>query len=251
MKPLLFASAVLFSAALNAQDTAMAVSYSTDDTNYSVSKAASPNGEILLGELDAKSKKGQTITSHSKAAYYFENDTKEEGVILQSMLFKVQKVKYKTEARIRLYKKKDYMQEVCHKDGTKTSYASFIPGEQIATKEIVVNIEPGKKGVVEIDLAKYNIVMPAEGVFVSLEGMGYYDINGKAIEKPESKDLTWIDFHPTTTDNFCDWINPQGTDDWFWVNTNKWRKSDFEFFKKDVPKKALVAPNFGLKVARK
>lgn len=249
MKPHLLATAALLSTALYAQDNLIADS--AQITNYNLSEVVVSNttGEMLLGELDAKSKKGSTITADSKAAYYFENSTEEEGLHLKSMLFKVQKVKYKTEARIRFYKKHDYAQEVYMKEGKKT-YASFIPGEEIESKDIVIYLEPGQKGIIEIDLLKNGIKLPAEGLFVSLEGVGYYDTDGKAIEGLKSKDLTWIDFHTSTTDNYCGWINPQGTENWFWVNINKWIKSDFEFFEKEVPKKSLTAPNFGLKVTR-
>jgi hypothetical protein len=89
-------------------------------------------------------------------------------------------------------------------------------------------------------------------LFLSLEGSGYFDADGKEIEGLKGKDLTWIDFHPTTLDNYCDWLNPVGTQSWFWVNTNKWLKQDYkEVLKSNVPAKALKAPNFGLKVERR
>jgi hypothetical protein len=258
MKPIILASALLFSAGLFAQDNVIAATVTANNetlATYSLNEVKITNtpDELLLGELDAKSKKGRVIGQDNKIAYYFENTFADESGYLKTMLFKVQKVKYKTEARLRLYKKRDYVQEVYPPgSNTKESYDSFIPGDAIATDEIVVVLEPGQKGIIEIDLSKYGIVMPADGLFVSLEGVGYFDESGKAVTNLKAKEWTWVDFHPTVTDNYCEWINPQNTNSWFWINTNKWIKSDFAIvFKKEPSKKILTAPNFGLKVERR
>lgn len=255
MRTLLLASAVLLSTAIHAQNNLVAVDDSVNKENiqsYQIKEVLiSEMREVLLGELDVKSKKGFNIAKDSKHAYYFENTVGSEGVFLKTMLFKVQKVKHKTKAHIYLYKKHDFIQRA-YFESDSISYPSFIPGEKIGTKEIVVNMEPGQKGIIEVDLTKYNIEMPAEGLFVSLEGVGYYDENGNEITGLKQKEMTWIDFHPTTTDNYCGLAITQGIDKAFWVNNNKWLKSDFKnVFKKEPSKKILIAPNFGLKVGRK
>lgn len=255
MKPLLIASATLLSVSLYAQDTAMANVDSANGTivNYRLNELFVSNNtpDVLLGELNSKrSKKGHTISADGKVACYFENTTGEEGVYLKSMLFKVAKVKHKTEARIKIYKKHDYVVDSYHpKTGDKFSYATFIPGEPVTTQEIVVFIEPGQKGIIEVDLTKYGITMPKSGLFLSLEGVGYYDTDGKPVEITDPKEMTWIDFHPTTTNNYCDWINIVGTNSYFWQNINKLLRVDYEeVFETKTPKKVLRAPNFGLKV---
>lgn len=253
MKLYLLTSAVLFSAGAYAQNDLVATTDSMMSYNLKEVVVSNASPEVILGELNAKSKKGQSITATSRQAYYFENGLKDENTYLKTMLFKVQKVKHATKAYIRLYKKRDYVQDSYHPETSeKSSYDSFIPGEPIATPDIVVYLEPGQKGIVEIDLSQYKIEMPAEGLFLSLEGNGYFDADGKEIEGLKGKELTWIDFHPTTLDNYCDWLNPIGTQSWFWVNTNKWLKQDYkEVLKSNVPAKALKAPNFGLKVERR
>ena len=255
MKLLLIASAALLSVALYAQDTAMANVDSANGTivNYRLSElvVSGDTPDVLLGELNSKkSRKGQTISADSKVAYYFENTTREDGVYLKSMLFKVAKVKHKTEARIKIYKKHDYVQDTYHpKTGAKFSYATFIPGDPIATQEIIVFLEPGQKGVVEVDLTEYGIIMPEEGLFLSLEGVGYYDAAGKPMKITDRKEMTWIDFHPTATNNYCAWINSAGTNSYFWNNINKHLKVDYEVvFEHKPSKKTIMAPNFGLKV---
>jgi len=250
MKTLLFISSVLFAITGYSQDTAV----NDAIKNYKLEEIIISNvkEDILLGELNAKSKKGYTIGSESRHAYYFENNVGIEDVFLKTVLFKVQKVKHKTEIRIRLYKKHNYMQDMYTETGETISYASFIPGELIETRDILVNMEPGDRGIVEIDLSKYNIVMPPEGLFVSLEGVAYYDSEGKIMIGLKPKELTWIDFHPTVTDNYSQWLTTQGTDSWFWMNVNKRIKYDFEaVFKKKPSKGILTAPNLGLKVGRK
>lgn len=255
MKTLLLTSTLLLSAVTYSQDNLVAADDSVKNENmlsYQLNEVViSEMKEILLGELDAQSKKGMNIAKGSKHAYFFENTVGSEGVFLKTMLFKVQKVKYKTEARIYLYKKHDYMQELYVDSGT-ISYPSFIPGDKIETKEIVVYLEPGQKGVIEVDLSKYDIAMPAEGLFVSLEGVGYSDTKGNEITGLKPKEMTWIDFHPTTSDSYCGLAMTQGSEKTFWINNNKWIKADFKYaFKKEPSKKILTAPNFGLKVGRK
>lgn len=256
MKILLVASAILLSTVSYSQDNLIAADDSVKsekELRYRLNEIEVSNrdSEIVLGELDIKSKKGMAIAADGKIACYFKN-TVGDDVLIKSMLFKVQKVKYRTEAHIRLYKKHDYMQDLYSQDGATVSYASFIPGEQIVTEEIVVFIEPGQKGVVEVDLTKYAIEMPAEGLFVSMEGTGYFDAEGRELKGLDPKEMTWVDFHPTATDNYCEWSATQGTQSRFWSNINKRIKKDFEIvFKKEPSKKILRAPNFGLKVARK
>ena len=204
--------------------------------------------EILLGELDGKSGKGRGL---GRDAYYFENESKGEALFLKSFLFKVNKVKYRTRAYVRFYKKKEYTEEVYLDAGTVT-YPSFIPGDEIQVNDIVIYIESGQKGVIDIDLSKYDIPMPAEGLFVSLEGDGYFDDKGDKVTRLKPKDATVIDFHPSVTDNYCGTAIVQGREDLFWINSNKRLRTDFKYaFKKEAPEKMLVAPNFGLKVGHR
>ena len=174
-----------------------------------------------------------------------------EGVVLKSFLFKVDKIKHTTKATIHLYEKKDYIQDIYVEYDT-VSYPSYIPGNEIKVKDIAVIIEPGQEGTVEVDLSKYDVIMPAEGLFVSLELTGYFDKQGNIMTGLKHKDITRLDFHPTTTDNYCGWAEVQGREGGFWMNRNKWTKADFKYaFKKEPHKGILTAPNFGLKVERK
>lgn len=254
MKIILSASVMLFTAVLFAQANAVSVAETANIdkmTTYSLKEVVinSPD-EILLGEFNDKSRKSQGM---GKDAYYFEN-TIGEGAALRSFLFKVDVAKYTTKVYVRFYEKKEYVQDL-YVDNDTVSYPSYVPGNEIKTKEIIVNIQPGQEGVVEVDLSEYDVVMPQKGLFVSLEFEGYFDVDGNKITKLKwkNKDLTRIDFHPTNSDNYCGWAETQGRkDSGFWMNINKWTKADFKYgFKKEPSKSILVAPNFGLKVTRK
>lgn len=242
MKLILLAAAVLFGATVSAQNQDVALNSAPQNL---IGSYASSSQDVLLGEFDVKSKKSQGM---GKDACFFENNIG-EGVVLKSFLFKVDKAKHTAKANIRLYEKKEFIQELYVESDTVT-YPSFIPGNEIPAKDIVVTIAPGQEGVVEIDLSEYNITMPAEGLFVSLELIGYFDAEGNAMTglNPK-KDLTRIDFHPTTADNYCGWAKVQGREGGFWMNRNKWTKADFKYaFKKEPHKNILTAPNFGLKI---
>lgn len=244
MKPFLFLTLALLSAALNAQGTVSAdtiketISYRLDEIVIS-----NMTEEAALGEPDEKSKKTQVLSPDIKAAYYFEN-TVGERTYLKTVMFKVGKVKHKTEVHIRLYKKQDYEQGI-YADGKVKEAVTVMPGKQIDADDIVVYLEPGQKGVVEVSLLEYDIEMPKDGLFVSVEGAGYYDADGKKLQNLKVKELTWLEFHNTKSDNFCVWAKDRG-----WDNINRRIKNDFESFKKEVPKKILKAPNYGLKVVR-
>jgi len=243
MKYILTAFGLLFSAGLFAQNPDVAL----NSVPNTVESYSPPSDDTILGEFNEKSKKSHGL---GKDAYYFEN-TMGEGVALKSFLFKVDDITYNTKVYVRLYEKKEYKQDLYVENDT-ISYASYIPGDAISTKEIIVNIEPGQKGVVEVDLSVYDVTMPQDGLFVSLELKGYFDAKGNAVTKLKSKNLTRIDFHPTTTENYCGWAEVQGQEGGFWMNRNKWTKADFKYsFKKEPSKSILIAPNFGLKVARK
>lgn len=253
MKTFLIASIALISALLYSQDNMVAAADDKETGTYTPDEIVlNKHGDVLLGELDARSKKGRALDANSKIAYYFENASVEYQGQLKTLYFKVQKVKYKSEAHIRLYTRKDYVQKT-YPPGSDmgNSFNSFIPGDMIPTDDIVVVLQPGQKGTIEVDLSGYGIVMPSDGLFVSLESVVYFDEKGNKATGLKPRDKTWVDFHPTTTDNFCAWINPQGTDSWFWVNSNKLIKNDFKtVFKKEPTKKILTAPNFGLKISQ-
>lgn len=236
MKKLLLTSALFLSLCVFAQNDLVAFS-DLSNNDISVSRAQ----DVMLGEYDVKSGKGRAL---GRDAYFFENKEKTEGVFLKSFLFKVDKANHRTKANIRFYKKKEFVQEVYLDLGT-LIYPSFVPGDVIEASDIVVYIEAGQKGIVEIDLSQYNIAMPANGLFVSLEGDGYFDVDGNKIASLKSKDLTQISFRPSVTDNYCGSATLYGQDSEFWINNNKSLKTDFKYsFKKEVPQKMLVAPNF-------
>ncbi|PZR19765.1 MAG: hypothetical protein DI539_12900 [Flavobacterium psychrophilum] len=247
MKKILLTTALLVAGLTYAQDNLVA---NADNLTSENKVLVAKNDSFLLGELDVKSKKSRPV---GKDAYYFENDTQGKGFFLESFFFKVDQAKYRTKLQVRLYKKKDFNQEVYTDEGT-VSYPSYVPGDEIKTQDIIVYVDSGQKGLVEVDLSSFDVVIPLGGVFVSLELVNYLDENGVAVQRPKFKrnELTTIEFHPSATDNYCGRAGIYGTDTEFWINSNKSLKTDYKYaFKKEVPEKMLIAPNFGLKVGIK
>jgi hypothetical protein len=199
---------------------------------------------VLLGEFNAKQKKYKTLNKMYINSYYFEN-TSGKRPIIESLLFKVDKVHQKTAVRVHLYARRNYTQLTYHpQTKEKSSYESFIPGEELLLDNIIYYIEPRDEGIVEIDLLKYGVEMPDSGVFAAVECLGYYNGSGILIDMP--KKPTKIEMHYTTTDNYAGKLVQHRS----WMNINRWIKHDFETVIKATPsKKSLLAPTFGLKVS--
>jgi hypothetical protein len=197
----------------------------------------------ILGEYYAKQKKYLTLNKQYIASCYFQNTLGGRPVV-QSIFFKVDKVYQKTAVRIHLYSRHDYTQSSYHPEtNEKSSYQTFIPGEELLLDNLIYYIEPGAKREVEIDLSEYDVEMPAEGLFAAIECLGYYDDSNKLTDaaiKP-----TKIEMHYTDTDNYAGMFIKHNS----WRNINRWIKHDFEMVIKATPgKKSLLAPTFGLEV---
>lgn len=195
---------------------------------------------IIIGEINAKKSRFLTLSSEHIASAFFENTTgKELG--LKSFLFKINEVKYKTAVRIRMLSRHDYVQDIYVENET-ISYPSFIPADDLVRENIIVYIEPGQKGIIEVELSEYNIELPKEGAFMAIECLGYYD-NGRIVDSVDKP--TKLEMHVSATDNYCLRLNFKD----MWININKWMKGDFKYaIKEEPPRKIFVAPTFGLKV---
>jgi len=200
--------------------------------------------DTLIGAFENRRETYTEIDTKHQYAYFFENTFKGRAVI-KSFVFKVATVRYKTALRIHILKKIDCKWGYKIKgDTTQYFYDSFIPDNDLLNENIIVYINPQKKGTVEVDLSTYNFEIPAEGIFVGIECLAFYDDEGKELNTTESR--TEIAFHETVTDNYGKKISLVNS---FWVNHNKWVKKDFELVFKTLPgKKSLIAPSFGLKV---
>lgn len=212
------------------------ISYELNEVT--VSGLADP---VTIGEIDSEKNKLLNLTQQHMAAYFFEN-TYGQPVFITSFLFKADKIKYRTAVRVRMFAKHDYVQDI-YVGKEKHSYDSFIPGKDLLAENIIVYLDPQKKGVIEIDLSGYNLMLPDEGAFFAVECLDYYDKAGDRtdfVDKPTS-----LEMHISETDNYCLRYNLKG----MWVNINKWIRGDYKYaFRQEVNKKALWAPSYGLKV---
>lgn len=192
--------------------------------------SASKKSTPILGEFEGKRKKYISVNRENQFASYFENRDHQK-LMLKSFLFKVSKVKDKTVLRIHVYRKMEY-NKIIH------------PDIAIQEKDIVKILEPGTKGVVEVNLAEYAIEMPDDGVFIGIEGLASYDKSGNPYS--DIDELTQIEAHQSESETYC--VKYKILND-VWININEWLKRDYPLtFKKEINKNMLFVPSFGLKV---
>lgn len=204
---------------------------------------------VLLGEFNEKKRGTLSLYEQNEVAVFFKNDL-EKNVALKTFLFKIWRIKYKTAIRLRLYKKRifnTYYFSPNDPEKKKNYYNTVIPGDDLMGENIIIYLEPQKKEIIEVDFSKYNIQMPKEGVFISVECLAYYDKNGNIIN-PEKNKLSELEMHTTALDNYCiKYTNITR----FWVNQIHHIKADYKYMiQKDVPISILKAPTFGLKVLK-
>lgn len=199
---------------------------------------------ILLGEFDRKIKRYLTLKVQNQITYFFEN-TKIDTCYLQTFLFKSKKVKTKTAIRVHLYTKKiDTLAYKVIENGVKKTlfFTTLIPNDEIENQEIIIHLEPNQKGIITIDLKKYDIQMPKEGLFVGIECLAYFDRNNKQIDQVDFP--TEIEAHLTQKNNYC---VKHKLHDIGWNNENDRVKRDFQLvFRNSDPSKSLFAPTVGL-----
>lgn len=205
---------------------------------------------LLLGDFDEKRKGTLPLHIQNEVALFFENNFEEE-VALQTFLFKVWRIKYKTAIRLRLYKKRIFKSYHFLPDDPKKLryyFDTIIPGDDLLGENIIIYLDPQKKEIIELDLSQYNIKIPKEGVFVSLECLGYFDEDNNPIVLNKNK-LSEIEMHTTKKDNYCAvWTTGIVK---HWVNQNQHLKIDYEYaLKTEIPKSVLKEPTFGLKVVK-
>lgn len=214
------------------------VSYPLEEVAVSVTAP-----QVTLGEFDAKRKRWFMLERQHTAAVFFANHYGEPAYI-RSLMVKLGKVTHKTAVRVRMYGRYDFQREIYVGDSIYT-YPSYIPQKELLNENVIIYIEPQKKGTVAIDLSGYALELPPEGAFIALECVGYFDEKDELlldVAKP-----TQFEMHSTAADDYCLKYNLEG----WWININQWIKSDFIYvFGKEAGKNTLWAPTFGLRVDR-
>jgi hypothetical protein len=183
-----------------------------------------------VGYIDKKKLNFSGTAEGFQDAVYIPN-TEGKSTYIKSFLLKIVKSKARFAYRLHFYK---------------PSLKAHTPGQEITTANIISFIEKDAKGLTEVDLADYFVEFPEEGVYVSIEGLGACDANGAIIQ---TKDV-YITYETFSTAEpiFChqpEYFIKNG-----WINENERIIKDYEGFEKKVPKDALRAPSFGLKVYR-
>jgi hypothetical protein len=128
-------------------------------------------------------KKKLNLSSHkgSEIVVFIYNNFKKAKEI-NSILFKIRRhEKYKTAVRIHLYKK---------------AYDRIYPGAEIFTEDIIQFLDGKLKGLVEVNVSKYRLELPFDGVFVGIEWLGIVDKNtGEFVEITENSSDTSVELN--------------------------------------------------------
>lgn len=186
---------------------------------------------VTLGYTDKKKLSYSGTAEGFQDAVYIPNNLGKASYV-KSFLFKIVESKSRFAYRLHFYKPSKDMRH---------------PGQEITRANIVRFTEKGAKGLTEVDLSEYKVAFPTEGVYVSIEGLGSCDANGKIIETKYSY-ITYEDFQ-SAEPIFCH--QPEFFIRSGWINENERTLRDYkENFKKEAPKEELRVPQFGLKVYR-
>lgn len=171
-----------------------------------------------------------SISKGIEICAFIENSEKKEYKI-ESILFNVKKTKNNIKYRVHIYKQ---------------SNNNLSPGIELTNVNIINEIEKNTKGIIEVNLSEYNIILPLEGVFVSIEGIDGF---GNELKSLKEKNEFTLELNVFKTESeiyqFKNHFNTTG-----WVNYNKWLPENYyTSFKKKYDKTKLYAPAFGLKVS--
>ena len=191
------------------------------------------NQTVDIGYSKTKQKKIKSslgIDKFAQMAVFIENPFK-TAVVITSVSFNVFSVTGRPAYRLHLYKKQK----------EKSIRGEDIPGEDILFKNVTYFLEENTKGLVEIELEE-GIEMPAEGVYVALEGLGSYDENGRADNNGFIPEM-FQTFEPIYCYNYDSFKRSIG-----WVNNCQLIRRHEKAMNTSVSKKNFLAPSFGLTV---
>lgn len=182
----------------------------------------------IIGYLN-ENKTSYEWKGNGETTLFIENESKDVTQII-SILFKIRKVKSRSAYRVHFYKKME---------------SHFHPGERLINEDIIGFIEPDTKGIIELDISQYALQFPIEGMFLSIEPLGF--TNEKEITKQRDNGL-FFEFHQTKKNIYFHRISfsPEN-----WDNVNERLVKDYIYLGKEkVPSKNLIAPSFGIKIIR-
>lgn len=162
----------------------------------------------------------------SEFVLYFKNEL-HRPLSIKSFFFRVKKSRGKTILRIVMYKVVD---PVLHDK----------VGDPLLNRDIIYTIEPETEGLVEIDLAPYDLILPADGAYVgtdtlqNLDENGEININTQYITRIESvtQDLNYFLLYNKYRES--------------WRNIHNFNQEHFKSFARNS--KDFGFPNFGLRV---
>lgn len=147
---------------------------------------------------------------------------------IESFLFKIKRRdKFKTAVKIHFYNK---------------NKQKFEPGEEMFAEDVICYLDENAKGTVEVNLKKYNLLLPIEGAFIGLEWLGIIDLNNNT-NKGDWTD-TGIEYNCTLDKPLTFIRNRFKTNEW--INTEIMKIEFSQFIKSNNYPNA----SFGIKLIK-
>lgn len=184
---------------------------------------------LNLGFINNQKSKNIIGVSDGLEVAVFINNEFDYPVKINSIQFNVKKIKSRVAYRIHLYKK---------------SENNLYPKEELLIDNKIEYLEIDTKGLVNVNLSEYNIILPKEGVFLSIEGIG----GNNTTSTKSKKNLIQFETHISELEIYQErnYKNNIG-----WININKWLPDNYKkTFNKEYDKRKLFVPSFGLKVQK-
>jgi hypothetical protein len=187
----------------------------------------------IIGYLNRKkSNKTEEIVKGYSNAVLIKNIGKQDKLI-KSIIFCIKKPKYDVDFRLQLFKVNN----------------KIFPGEELLPQNFICKIKSGDKESIEVDISKFNISLPENGIFVSIEGLEGINamdtyLNGDK-ENKKSKKVYII----TTQSNEEVFFSKNVLGVAGWINMNKWLPEVYrKSFKKEIQDSELTVPQIGIRV---
>lgn len=174
-----------------------------------------------------KSNKTLALAYGTEIAIFIQNLFNKE-IKANNLIFNIYKLKNKVTLRIKFYKKSE-------------SY----PKEEVYLFNIVEEIFPQKEEEVKINLDKYDIIIPTDGIFVAIEGLEGVDENQQIFLNKNQN------FQFKTLKNYSTpFYSKNNIHNNYWLEVNKFLTENYKLsFGKEIKKDNLFIPDINIEIS--
>lgn len=188
------------------------------------------NTKHKIGNINNKKSNNVGFAKGIEIGSFIKNNFDNEGKI-KSIQFKISKLKESIKYRIHFYSVEDN---------------SIIPKYELTKNNTIYELEKGTKGLIDINIENENIIIPKNGIYITLECLSGKSSprNKYILSKKES--VFNIDAHNSSSFDYVIKNTIQGVG---WINYNEWLPKNYKAtFGKDYDLNLLYVPSFGLEL---